>query len=103
MCSSCKATACSARSALMATVTLASGTLAGVRPTARIRPVSSTRAHMAFVSINAHTATFASVAHLPIFDADASIFGHPFDQAGLPLLINLHVLLFDLPGDFQER
>ena len=68
-----------------------------------MRPVSSTRAHLAFVSIDTHTATFASVAHLPIFDADASILRHRFDQACLPLLINRHVLLCDLPGDFQER
>src|SRR6266853_1295722 len=59
--------------------------------------------HMAFVSIYAHTATFASVAHLPSFDADTSIFGHPFDQARFPLLIDWHILLFDLPGAFQGR
>src|SRR5437868_2449387 len=40
MCNSFKETACVARSALMASVTLASGALAGVIPTARIRPLS---------------------------------------------------------------
>jgi hypothetical protein len=34
---------------------------------------------MAFVAIHSYTATFPSVAHLPIFNADAAIFGDSFD------------------------
>jgi hypothetical protein len=39
----------------------------------------------------------------PSSSALASIFGHPFDQAGFPLLIDVHLLLFDLPGEGEGR
>jgi hypothetical protein len=51
--------------------------------------------HVPLVSIHAHTATFASMAHLSIFDADASVLGDSFDEAGKARLIDLHILLFD--------
>src|SRR5439155_14731309 len=51
--------------------------------------------HMAFVAIHPHATTFASVAHLPVFHADAPLFGDPLDQADLPLLIDLYVLRLD--------
>src|SRR5260370_30636257 len=92
MCSSFKPTSCCSRSSLIALVTLASATLAGVIPTARIRPLSRTRSHMPLVSIHSHTPTFAPMAHLPIFDADTPIFGHPFDPILLSFLIHLHIL-----------
>ena len=41
--------------------------------------------------------------HLPIFDADASVFGHPFDKAHLALFAALDILLLDLFGDGQDR
>ena len=41
------------------------------------------------------------MAHLPIFATSAPIFGNPFDQARFPVLINLHILRFDLLGDIQ--
>jgi hypothetical protein len=51
--------------------------------------------HMAFVSIHTHAAALPSMPHLPIFDADASVFGDSLDQTRFPLLIDLHILLFD--------
>jgi hypothetical protein len=59
--------------------------------------------HMALVAIHAHTTTFASVAHLSIFDADASIFGHAFDQARFPFLIDMHILRFHLLSYLHRR
>ncbi len=84
------------RSSLIAWVTLASATLAGVIPTARIRPLSRTRAHMPLVSIHPHTPTLAPMAHLGVFDADTPIFGDALDEAGFVFLIDLHILLLDL-------
>jgi len=52
--------------------------------------------HMSLVSIYPHAPTFASVAHLPILDADAPIFGDALDEAGFALLIDLYILLLDL-------
>lgn len=59
--------------------------------------------HMALVSIYPHTAALPSVTHLGVFDADASIFRHAFDQADFPTLINRYILHVDLLGDFQDR
>jgi len=52
--------------------------------------------HMPLVAIYPHTATFTSMAHLPIFDADAPVFGDTLDEAGFSLLIDLPILLLDL-------
>jgi hypothetical protein len=103
MCSSFKDTSCRSRSSLIALVTLASGSLAGVIPTTRIRHVSCTRAHVAFISIHEQAATFASMTHLLIFVTDPSIFGYAFEQARFPLFIDLDILRFDLLSDFQIR
>src|SRR5260370_16270095 len=51
--------------------------------------------HMPFVSIYPHTATFAPVTHLPIFDTDASVLGDSFDQAGFPHLTHLPTFPLD--------
>src|SRR6266567_1717336 len=96
MCSSFKTTCCRSKSALIVSVTLASGTLAGVTPTARMRLVSRTRAHMPHVTIHSHTPTFAPMAHLGVFNADTPIFGNALDEAGFAFLIDLHILLLDL-------
>src|SRR5437016_3591110 len=103
MCSSFKATCCRSRSALIASITLASGTLAGVIPTARIRPLSRTRAPMPLVSIHPHAPTFATMAHLSVFDADAPVLGNPLDEARLSLFADLHILLLDLFCNRQDR
>lgn len=52
--------------------------------------------HMALVPIHAYAATFTTMTHLPIFDADASIFSDTFDEAGVALRIDLYILLLDL-------
>src|SRR6266699_4525740 len=44
--------------------------------------------YVPLVPIHAHTATFASMAHLPIFNTDASIFRYPFYQALFPGFID---------------
>jgi len=36
------------------------------------------------------------MAHLPIFDTDAPIFGDTLDKAGFSLFIDLYILLLDL-------
>jgi hypothetical protein len=59
--------------------------------------------HMPLVSIHSHAPTFAPVAHLPIFHADAAVFGDPLDQAHLSLFADLHILLLDLFGNRQDR
>jgi hypothetical protein len=41
------------------------------------------------------------MAHLGVFDADAPIFCHAFDQASFSRFINLHVLFFHLMSDSQ--
>src|SRR5258708_14987625 len=51
--------------------------------------------HMALVSIHTHAAALPSMPHLPIFDADAPVFCDTLDQTRFPLLIDLHILLFD--------
>ena len=48
--------------------------------------------HMPLVSINSHTSTLASVAHLGVFDTDPPIFGDPFDKAHLSLFADLYIL-----------
>src|SRR5712692_868384 len=40
---------------------------------------------MAFVAIDAHAATLASMPHLGIFDADAPLLGHAFAQGGFAI------------------
>src|SRR5258708_32937041 len=59
--------------------------------------------HMAFVSTHTHAAALPSMPHLSIFDTDASIFGHSFDEVSFPVLIDLHILFSDLLGNFQGR
>src|SRR2546426_4429847 len=58
---------------------------------------------MPLVSIYPHTATFADVPHLPVFDADAPIFGDSFDQAHLLLLVDLHILRFHPASQFPPQ
>src|SRR5262245_3854273 len=58
---------------------------------------------MAFVPIDQDTATFATMAHLPIFHANAQVFCYPFDQAVLALLIHLYILRLHLLSNRERR
>src|SRR5215472_1979372 len=57
--------------------------------------------HMASVTIHAHTPAFAPMPHLGVFVADEAIFGNPFDQAYLPLLIACDILRMNVLSDLQ--
>src|SRR5579875_1605562 len=58
--------------------------------------------YMTLVPIHPHTSTLASMPHLSIFDTDAPIFGHAFDQVGFAVLTRLDILRFDLLGNRQR-
>ena len=86
----------------MASVTLASGTLAGVMPTARMRPVSKSWNTWRLYPIDTDTAALAAVPHLGVLHADPPLFGNPLDEASFAVLVHLHILRLDLLGNLER-
>ena len=54
--------------------------------------------HVTDVTIDAHTAAFASMPHLGVFNRNTPIFGHSCAQGGTFRRTLLHILLFHLLG-----
>ena len=86
----------------MSPVTLASGALAGVMPTAGTRPVSRSRSTCRLYPSNSTERDLRPCRISAVLDADPPVFGHPAAQrrrrAG-----QVHVLVADLPGGRHRR